>query len=88
MRALGCGYHSDQDYFTLDEDDSEECLRKKIRALYYMDVADACDRCDLGQLPAKKIPAGVQLGGHWIRSAYTLVRREEYEAMKAALRKK
>lgn len=88
MRALECGYHSDQDYFTLDETDPVECLRGKIRTLYYMDGADACDRCDLGQLPARKIPAGVQMSGHWTRSAYTLVRREEYEAMKAALRKK
>lgn len=88
MRALGCGYRSERDYFTLDEDEPVGRLREKIRGLYYMDGADACDRCDLGQLPARKIPAGVQIGGHWTRSDYTLVRRDEYEAMKAALRKK
>lgn len=88
MRALECGYRSERDYFTLDEDEPVGRLREKIRALYYMDSADACDRCDLGQLPARKIPAGVQMGGHWIRSDYTLVRRDEYEAMKALLRKK
>lgn len=88
MRALECGYCSERDYFTLDEDEPVERLREKICALYYMDGADACDRCDLGQLPARKIPAGVQLSGHWTRSAYTLVRRDEYEVMKAALRKK
>lgn len=88
MRALECGYCSEQDYFTLSEGEPVERLRKKIRALYYMDSADACDRCDLGQLPARKIPAGVQLHGHWARSGYTLIRRDEYEAMKAALKKK
>lgn len=88
MGALGCGYHSERDYFTLDEGEPAEQLREKIRGLYYMDSADACDRCDLGRLPARKIPAGVQPGGHWARSAYTLVRRDEYEAMRAARRKK
>lgn len=88
MRALECGYRSEQDYFTLDEDEPAEGLRERIRALYYMDGADACDRCDLGRLPAKKIPAGEQLSGHWSRSGYTLVKRDEYEAMKSALRKK
>ena len=88
MRALKCGYDSERDYFILDEDELVEQLQKKIRGLYYMDSADACDRCDLGQLPAKKIPAGIQLSGHWMRSGYTLVRRDEYEAMKAARQKK
>ena len=88
MRALECGYRSEQDYFTLDENEPVERLREKIRALYYMDGADACDRCDLGQLPARKIPAGIQLTGHWERSSYTLVKRDEYETMKSALRKK
>lgn len=88
MRALECGYHSEQDYFTLDEDEPVERLREKIRALYYMDGADACDRCDLGRLPARKIPAGEQLAGHWKRSGYTLVKRDEYEAMRTAMRKK
>lgn len=88
MRALECGYQSEQDYFTLDENELAERLRDKIRALYYMDGADACDRCDLGQLPARKIPAGEQLSGHWKRSGYTLVKRDEYESMKSALRKK
>lgn len=88
MRALECGYSSDRDYFTLDEKEPPERLREKIRSLHYMDGADACDRCDLGRLPARKIPAGEQLSGHWNRSGYTLVKREEYEAMKAALREK
>ncbi len=88
MRALACGYSSERDYFVLNEGETIECLREKIRGLYYMDTADACDRCDLGRLPAKKIPAGVQLAGHWERSAYTLVKRDEYEALKAAGKKK
>ncbi len=88
MRALECGYCSEQDYFILDEHEAVEDLRDKIRALYYMDGADACDRCDLGRLPAKKIPAGIQLAGHFERSAYTLVKRDEYEAIKAFARKK
>lgn len=88
MRALECGYRSEQDYFTLDENEPVERLREKIRALYYMDSADACDRCDLGQLPARKISAGIQLSGHWEQSSYTLVKRDKYEAMKSALRKK
>lgn len=88
MRALECGYRSERDYFALDGDEPAECLREKIRALYYMDGADACDHCDLGRLPARKIPAGEQLAGRWERSGYTLVRRDEYEAMKSAVRKK
>lgn len=88
MRALECGYYSEQDYFTLDKDEPAERLREKIRALYYMNGADACDRCDLGQLPARKIPAGEQIFGHLKRSGYTLVKRDEYEAMKSVLRKK
>lgn len=88
MRALECGYRSERDYFTLEEDEPAGRLREKIRALYYMDGADACDRCDLGRLPARKIPAGEQLAGHWKRSGYTLVKRDEYEAMRSALRRK
>ena len=81
MRALDCGYASEQDYFSLQEPD----LRDRIRAIYGRDCADACDRCDLGYRPNRKIPAGIQLKGNMRKSAYTLVRREEYEALKQRL---
>ena len=87
MHALDCGYESAHDYFELHEEDSVEEVRTKIRTLYDLDFADACDRCDLGALPNKKIPAGVQLTGNLRKSAYTLVRRDEYEALKSAARK-
>ncbi len=84
MYALDCGYESAHDYFELREEDGGEKIRAKIRALYDLDFTDACDRCDLGRLPNKKIPAGVQMAGNMKKSAYTLVRRDEYEALKRA----
>lgn len=87
LHALNCGYSSEQDYFTISETDSPGELQMKIRGLYERDCADACDYCDLGCLPGKKIPAGVQMAGTQKKSAYTLVLREEYEALKAAKHK-
>jgi len=81
MHALGA-YSSDHDCVALSETDTREVAREKLARLYYAEYADACNYCDLGQFPARHIPAGVQLIGAWTPSAYTLVKREEYDRLK------
>ncbi len=83
LRALDCGYCSESDYFSLAEEKNAGTIRESIRKLFYMNCADACDRCDLGFLPNKKIPAGIQITGKMRKSEYTLVRRDELEALRA-----
>lgn len=81
MLALGA-YQSERDYFDLKSDDSPEEIRKKLKAVFYSESADACNYCDLGALPAKSIEAGVQMTGSMRKSRYTIVDRQEYEELK------
>lgn len=79
MFALGA-YDSPKDYFDLREEG--ENMRTKIKEMYYSETADSCNYCDLGVLPAKVIEAGIQMNGQFKKSAYTIVKREEYEQLK------
>lgn len=81
MAALGA-YDSSNDSFELAESDTPEQVRKKLMKMYYSDHADSCNYCDLGALPAKEIPAGIQMSSKMKKSAYTIVNREEYERLK------
>ena len=81
MTALGA-YDSLNDSFELSEDDTPEQVREKLIHMYYSDHADSCNYCDLGALPTKVIPAGIQISGNMKKSAYTIVNREEYERLK------
>lgn len=81
MTALGA-YDSSNDSFELSKNDTPEQVRKKLMKMYYSDHADSCNYCDLGALPAKVIPAGIQMSGNMKKSAYTIVNREEYERIK------
>ena len=83
MSALNCGYNHHCDSFVLNEGDSIKTLQEKICGLYFRNIADACDRCDLGYMPGKKIPAGMQISGSLRHSSYTLIRRDEYQSLKA-----
>ena len=79
MFALGV-YDSQKDYFDLREEGGN--IRTKIKEMYYSETADSCNYCDLGVLPAKVIEAGIQMNGQFKKSAYTIVKREEYEQLK------
>lgn len=81
MTALGA-YDSSNDSFELSKNDTPEQVRKKLMKMYYSDRADSCNYCDLGALPARVIPAGIQMSGNMKKSAYTIVNREEYERLK------
>lgn len=81
MAALGA-YSSEHDYFELKETDKGDAIRKKIKAMYYSETADACNYCDLATLPTKVIEAGIQMQGGFQKSEYTIVKREEYERLK------
>lgn len=81
MLALGV-YQSERDYFDLKPEDSPEEIRRKLKAVFYSESADACDYCDLGALPAKSIEAGIQMKGNMRKSRYTIVDRQEYEELK------
>ena len=81
MTALGA-YDSANDSFELSENDTPEQVREKLMNMYYSDHADSCNYCDLGALPTKVIPAGIQMSGNMKKSAYTIVNREEYERLK------
>ena len=81
MYAMGA-YSSDKDYFELSKDLPIGELKKKIKDMYYGESADACNYCDLGSLPTRVIEAGVQLRGSLTKSAYTIVKRDEYEKLK------
>ena len=81
MYAMGA-YTSDKDYFELNKNLSNGELKKKIKDMYYNESADACNYCDLGSLPTRVIEAGVQPHGNLTKSAYTIVKREEYEKLK------
>lgn len=85
MLALGA-YESERDYFEMRQGDSPEEIREKLKAMFYSERADACNYCDLGVLPAKVIEAGVQMSGNIRKSRYTIVDREEYEALKRQAR--
>lgn len=81
MTALGV-YQSEYDSFALSDRDAPEQVREKLMKMYYSDHADSCNYCDLGALPTKVIPAGIQMSGNMKKSAYTIVNREEYERLK------
>jgi hypothetical protein len=81
LTALGA-YESENDSFPLTDDDTSEQIRTKLMSMYYSDHADSCNHCDLGALPAKVIPAGIQMSGNMKKSAYTIVNREEFENLK------
>jgi hypothetical protein len=81
MHALGA-YSSDHDCVELSGTDTREETLAKLCRIYYTEYADACNYCDLGKFPAKHIPAGVQMGGNFRSSSYTLVKREEYNRLK------
>lgn len=81
MYALG-KYTSARDYIDLDVQAPKGSLREGIRRLYYSDCADACNHCDLGAFPGKPIEAGIQLDHRFDKSAYTIVKRTEYEHLK------
>lgn len=81
MTALGA-YDSSNDSFELSDHDTPEQVREKLMKMYYSDHADSCNYCDLGALPTKVIPAGIQMSANMKKSAYTIVNREEYEHLK------
>lgn len=81
MQALGA-YVSEHDFIELKSTDSREQTIEKVNRLYFADYADACNYCDCGHFPTKVIPAGIQLGGNFKQSKYTLVDRGEYEYLK------
>ena len=52
--------------------------------MYYdKELAFSCDYCDLGTLPNKIIEAGIQEKGNMKKSEYTIVKRSDYEKLKA-----
>lgn len=81
MTALGA-YDASNDSFELSDHDTPEQVREKLMKMYYSDHADSCNYCDLGALPTKVIPAGIQMSANMKKSAYTIVNREEYERLK------
>jgi organic radical activating enzyme len=81
LTALGA-YESETDSFPLADDATDEEIREKLLHMYYSNHADSCNYCDLGALPTKVIPAGIQMSGNMKKSAYTIVNREEYEQLK------
>ncbi len=81
MYALGA-YSSVSDYFDLSGKDTPS-LRESINALLYKETADSCNYCDCGKFPTKMISAGIQLNDEKKpHSAYTIVKRDEYEKFK------
>lgn len=87
MVALGA-YTSERDYFELKPEEKGAIVREKIKDMYYRETADSCNHCDLGVLPTKVIEAGIQMNGITKKSAYTIVKREEYEQLKKLVRMK
>jgi len=82
MTALGA-YEPGDDRFKLDESLTENEVRAKLKDMFYRNHASACNHCDLGVLPTKVIPAGIQPVESPIKkSRYTIVDREEYEKLK------
>lgn len=81
MAALGA-YSAENDCFELREEDKGSKVKTKILEMYYKEMADACNYCDLGTFPTKVIEAGVQMGGYRKKSEYTIVNRQEYELLK------
>jgi organic radical activating enzyme len=79
MDALGV-YGSDIDNCALNDD--TECLRQRITTMYASETADACDYCDLGTFPLRRIPAGTQINAVRGKSEYTLVKRDELERLR------
>ncbi|MCQ2505785.1 MAG: radical SAM protein [Lachnospiraceae bacterium] len=82
MTALGA-YEPGNDRFKLDENMKKDEIRERLKDMFYRDYAEACNHCDLGVLPTKVIPAGIQPEDSPIKkSRYTIVDREEYEKLK------
>lgn len=81
MYSLGA-YTSELDYFDL-EGRNIPSIKESIKGFLYKETADSCNYCDCGKFPTKMIPAGIQLNDEKIpHSAYTIVKRDEYEKLK------
>ncbi|MDR0384533.1 MAG: radical SAM protein [Prevotellaceae bacterium] len=83
MLALGV-YTSDNDYFSLSDEMPVESTRRLLKHMYYSEYADACNYCDLGAFPNRKIPAGIQMSGNIRKSKYTIIDRNELEELRFA----
>lgn len=81
-----CITENNEDYRVLSELDSTEITRQKLYDLYGKRYANACNYCDQGDLKLKYVIAGEQKGRKDKKSEYTLIKRSEYEYLKAMLR--